>query len=277
MTSNAADGSHYDVEVKLSSTDRVLTELQKSIITGAIPIGTWLRHSALAKDYGVSRTPVREALRVLAAQGVVTIVPNRGARVNGPSSRDIRELGEVRSELQGLAAELAAERINDAQLSRMHHAWDAFRCSLDTVERTDRHDLADMWGDANEDFHSVIVEAAGNHQLSLTLMDLHRRMPRNLSFGAYAGNTHLLRKNLAEHDRIGQAIADHDASTARRLMAAHFKHANQATARWVESRVQDEQESIRPIQNSEDVTSARPVSYSGDQDGVPAQHSGKLL
>jgi DNA-binding GntR family transcriptional regulator len=218
-----------------STIDRIITGLQSDIITGAIPIGTWLRHGALAERFSVSRTPVREALRVLAAQGVVTIVPNRGARVNGLSGRDIRELGEVRAQLQGLAAGLAAQRVTDEQLDVISHTWDGFRDALEDPDR--REQLGALWAEANETFHSVIVSAADNHQLSLTLNDLHHRMPRNLSFGAYEGKTHLLRRNLEEHAEIARALADHDPVRANALMIAHFKDANQATALWVEMRI----------------------------------------
>jgi DNA-binding GntR family transcriptional regulator len=217
--------------------DRIITGLQSDIITGVIPIGTWLRHGAVAERFAVSRTPVREALRVLAAQGVVTIVPNRGARVNGLSGRDIRELGEVRAQLQGLAAGLAAQRVTDEQLDVVTHAWDDFRTALDDPDRS--ADLGALWASANETFHSVIVSAADNHQLSLTLEDLHHRMPTNLSYGAYEGKTHLLRRNLHEHGEIAAALSEHDPVKANALMIAHFLDANHATALWVEMRVDD--------------------------------------
>jgi DNA-binding GntR family transcriptional regulator len=222
----------------VSTTDRIVTAIQRSVVTGELPIGTWLRHGALADEFAVSRTPIREALRVLAAQGIVTIVPNRGARVNGLSSREIRELGEVRGDLQALAAELAAERSNDDQLRRMNRTWDKFAKVLESGRKAPE-DLGDMWAAANEEFHGVIVEAAHNRQLTMTLADLHRRIPRNLSFGGYAGHSHLLRRNLDEHLAIARAITDHDAPQARALMLAHCRGATQNTARWIESRIQE--------------------------------------
>lgn len=220
-----------------SSADRIITALQRGLVTGEIPVGTWLRHDALAAEFGVSRTPVREALRVLAAQGVITIVPNRGARVNGFSVRDIREIGEIRAELNGLAAELAATRIDDAQTLRLLHAWDEFRDALDSG--APGATLSALWAEANENFHGTIVEAAENRQLQLTLADLHRRVPRNLSFSGYAGNSHRLRSNLAEHEAIARAIADRDPVSARALAVAHAKSANASTVHWMETRSVD--------------------------------------
>lgn len=222
----------------LSTTDRIVTAIQRSVVTGELPIGTWLRHGALADEFEVSRTPIREALRVLAAQGIVTIVPNRGARVNGLSGREIRELGEVRGDLQALAAELAAERSTDDQVRRMNHTWDRFAKVLESGRKSPA-DLGEMWAAANEEFHGVIVEAAHNRQLTVTLGDLHRRIPRNLSFSGYAGHSHLLRRNLDEHLAIARAITDHDAPEARAQMLAHCRGATQNTARWLETRTQD--------------------------------------
>ena len=227
-------------EPPTSSADRIITALQRGLVTGEIPIGTWLRHDALAAEFGVSRTPVREALRVLAAQGVITIVPNRGARVNGLSVRDIREIGEIRAELNGLAAELAASRIDDAQTTRLLHAWDEFREALETgaPETT----LSALWAEANEDFHATIVNAAANRQLKVALADLHRRVPRNLSFSGYAGNSHRLHNNLAEHEAIARAIADRDPARARTLATEHAKSANSSTVQWMETRSTDTDE-----------------------------------
>lgn len=220
-----------------SSADRIINALQRGLMVGEIPIGTWLRHDALAAEFGVSRTPVREALRVLAAQGVITIVPNRGARVNGLSVRDIREIGEIRAELNGLAAELAASRIDDAQTLRLLHAWDDFREALEAGAPETR--LSALWVEANEDFHGTIVDAAENRQLQITLADLHRRVPRNLSFSGYAGSSHRLRNNLSEHEAIARAIADRDPAGARTLASAHVKSANASTVHWMETKGMD--------------------------------------
>lgn len=214
-----------------SMSDQVVSRLQRQILSGEIAIGTWLRHGAIAEEFGVSRTPVREALRILAAQGTVTIVPNRGARVNGQSGQDIREIGEVRADLEGLAAALAADRMNDEQVARMTDSWQSFRTTLDRPAA----EQAAAWVEANEVFHSVIVEAAGNPHLSQTINDLRRKLPHNLSFGAYAGNSRLIARNLAQHESIAEAIVAQDAERARREMVNHITSSIEATARWAES------------------------------------------
>lgn len=220
-------------EPDVSLTDHLVDELQRRIFSGEFPVGTWLRHAALAEDFGVSRTPVREALRVLGAQGVVTIVQNRGARVNGHSGRDIRQMGAVRAELEGFAAELAAERISDDQLARLEEARRRF--AEDVARPADEESgPAARWAEANQAFHSVILEASGNHQLALSLADIIRRLPRNSAYAAYSGSSRLLRQNAKEHDAIAEAIAAGDARRARTAMVRHINSSADAMARWIE-------------------------------------------
>jgi len=82
--------------------DEVAQKIQSRIMAGSIPIGSWLRQESLATEFGVSRTPIREALRKLQASGVIEFVPNRGALVRGPTVRDIREAYEIRVHLEGV-------------------------------------------------------------------------------------------------------------------------------------------------------------------------------
>ena len=230
-----ADAGALDAELAArgaSLSDQLVAVLHRRVLAGDIPVGTWLRHDALAAEFKISRTPVREALRILSAQGIVTIMPNRGAQVNGQSGRDIREIGQVRAELEGLAATLACDHINDEQSQRMTSSWDDFRRSLDA----DVNIQAERWMASNDEFHSVILEAAGNRQLAMSISDLRRRLPHNVSFGTYAGNSRLIAKNLAEHEAIADAILASDAPRARELMVAHIRNSNDAIARWVEGR-----------------------------------------
>lgn len=227
-----------DIEGSESISDRVADELQRRILNGAIPVGSWLRHNSIAEEFGVSRTPVREALRVLHARGIVTIVKNRGARVNGHSGRDVRELGQVRAAIEGLAAELAVERINDAQMAQMQRALDDFAEAIDrytgSPELSESDEANERWAKANSDFHGAIVAGSGNRQLMLSLEDIGRRLPLNSSYPAYAGNTRLLKQNLREHQRIAEAILAQDAEAARQAMVDHIKSASESLARFVE-------------------------------------------
>lgn len=210
----------------------LVDDLMRRILTGDVPVGSWLRHHSLAEHYGVSRTPVREALRVLHAQGIVTIAPNRGARVNGHSARDVRELGAVRGELEGMAAHLAADRIDDAGLARLNSAWTAYEEAAGRV-RGDA-DAAALWSAANEEFHATIVAASGNDQLATTIADVSRRLPRNAAYAVYAGSSRLLRRNAEQHTQIADAINAGDADRARTAMRDHVVSSAEAMARWIE-------------------------------------------
>jgi DNA-binding GntR family transcriptional regulator len=224
-------------EVALS--DRLVDELQRRILSGSIPVGSWLRHSVIAEEFGISRTPVREALRVLNARGIVTIVQNRGARVNGLSSRDIRELGEIRSELEGLAARLAVHRIDDEQLAQMQDAVRDFEAAIEEYAadpaRSRSPEANARWSETNEAFHGAILRASGNRQLMVSIEDISRRLPRNSNYAAYSGNSRLLRQNLAEHRTVAEAILARDEKKARAAMVRHILSASESLARWVEN------------------------------------------
>ena len=177
--------------------DRLASAIQAMVLSGAAPVGTRLRQEALAEEFGVSRTPVREALRKLQAIGLVEVVPNRGAIVRGPSAREIREAYEVRAELEGLAAELATTLISDDDLRRLRRAESLFRRSVTALisqpKRAEpRWDDESVWVQANELFHQTILDAAANGRLSTTIADLHRSFPRALSWSALVGNSRLL-------------------------------------------------------------------------------------
>lgn len=208
--------------------DKLAAQLQARVLDGDLPPGTRLRQEALAAEFGVSRTPIREALRKLQASGLVDLRPNRGALVRGLTPREIRDAYAVRAELEGLAAELAALRIQQTQIERLHRAQAQFRESLSRMRngaRNGRRRLSERdieaWGSANDEFHQVIQEAAGNEVLVATLRHLHRSFPRGLSRLVLRESTSLLAANVAEHEAILEAIERNDSAAARALMQQH--------------------------------------------------------
>lgn len=219
--------------------DRLAAAIQGQILGGSIPVGSRLRQEALAEEFDVSRTPVREALRKLQATGIVELLPNRGAVVRGPSARDIREAYEVRAELEGLAAELAAGLISDRDLRRLRDAEDLFRRSVTSlVERRRRTEPnwsdASSWVQANDLFHQAIQDAAANRRLAATIADLHRSFPRDLTWAALVGNSRLLEENIRQHAGILDAIEQHDRAEARRRMVEHVRSAGELVTRHFE-------------------------------------------
>jgi DNA-binding GntR family transcriptional regulator len=220
-------------EERRALVDKLAAQLQARVLSGELPSGARLRQEALAEEFGVSRTPVREALRKLQASGLVELRPHRGALVRGLSPREIRDAYEVRAELEALAAEVAAVRIRQEQLDRLHRAQGQFRDALRRVaarrshngrRRLSAEDIS-AWGRANDEFHQVIQEAAGNQVLVSTLVHLHRSFPRDLSRTVLSENTNLLAENVAEHEAVLEAIERGDSDAARSLMHQHVLRA----------------------------------------------------
>ena len=233
------DPSESDIP---SLSRRLADELHGRIVSGVVPLGSWLRQDAIAEEFGISRTPVREALQVLHGQGIVEVVPHRGAVVRGPTPRDIRENCEVRAELEGFAAELAALRIRDDQIKRLVEAQEDFAKLVDQVlasgrSERDRRRLGQKWADANECFHSTILEAADNHQLNGSVRDLAHRFPRNMSFAVLWGDSHLINRNADEHRSIVDAIVARDPVRARQGVRSHMLRAGELLSRWYENEI----------------------------------------
>lgn len=221
--------------------DELAHEIQARVMKGTIPIGSWLRQESLATEFGVSRTPIREALRKLQASGTVALVPHRGALVRGPTARDIREAYQVRAELEGLAAELAAGFIRDDQLRRLREAEELFRRAvadfLTGGRRGAKSSAAEAeWPQANDLFHEVVQEAAGNHRLRETIAALHRTFPRNLTWSALSEDSRLLEENVEQHRAILEAIENREPDGARRRMTGHIQAAGELVALWFERR-----------------------------------------
>jgi len=225
--------------------DRLAATIQARVLSGEFASGSRLRQESLATEFGVSRTPVREALRKLQAAGIVQLEPRRGARVRGPSAREVREAYEVRAELEGLAAALAATRIRDDELRRLRAAQAMFEDSSERLRAWKEEGGGTSappasahaeWIRGNDLFHLAIQEAAGNQRLAATLADLHQSFPRDLTWIVLGESSHLLEENVSQHAAVLDAIEARDAETARRRMVDHVLHAGDLVVRRFEER-----------------------------------------
>ena len=214
--------------------ERVAQAIQARVVSGELPVGSWLRQGALAREFQVSRTPIREALQTLRARGIVELIPNRGARVRLPTFREIREAYDLRAELEGFAAELAADLVSQEQLDRLREAERLFERSVDEFaalrrQGADREHPRRSWLAANDLFHEVVQEASHNELLAATIGSLHRAYPRNLTWGVL-DDLRLLQQNAEQHRLIREAIEAGDGASARRLMAAHVRRSGELIA-----------------------------------------------
>lgn len=221
--------------------NQIAATIQQKIMSGEIPVGSWLRQENLAEQLGVSRTPVREALRQLQRGHLVELVPRRGCLIHGPSAQDIREAYVVRAELEGLAVTLAVGLMTDAQVDRLRDAESLFRSAVTRFTASGRtesqqHDLPHGdWLRANDMFHGVILEACGNRWLRASVAHLHESFPRNLTWAALATNSRALRQSAHEHARVRECIEKHDPSGARDAMQDHLLSAGELVAHRAEA------------------------------------------
>ena len=228
-----------------TSTDELVGSLadriSAKILAGEYPPGSRLRQEALAEEFSVSRTPIREALRQLEVKGVIQHRPNQGAVVLAPNARDIREVYQVRAELEGLAISLAVEWITDEQIERMRRAQKRF---ADTVDKriaarksSQKANLKGVpnWVESNDEFHGVVIEASGNRRLRQVIQDLHLGFTRNIMHAALTMDGRRMRENVAQHDAILAAIGRHDAVEARKVMMHHILRSGELAVWWLES------------------------------------------
>jgi len=214
--------------------DQLVTEIRTRIMTGEVPVGSWLRQEALAAEFKVSRMPVREALRKLEAAEILELIPNRGALVRGPRVQDVRDSYVVRADLEGLAAEIAATRITEEQLAELRDAERRFagaaRAQL-KGEPGSEFGRAE-WIGANDTFHTVVQRASGNPRLERTILDLHSIFPRFLTSQALVEDPSRFEPNIEEHRRVRAALEARDPVESRAAMTAHVLTAGELVADW---------------------------------------------
>ena len=213
--------------------DETAAAIRTRIMSGEIPIGAQLRQAELAKTLGVSRTPVREALRQLQTGGLIEVVPNRGAVVRVPAPWEVREAYEVRAELEGLACERAVSRITDDILDELRSTNEILKRPKQSAPSEAR---ATPTTAANDRFHTLIHEVAGNERLARVIKEINEAFPRNVSALVLQDNPRHRDDNFAEHERIIQALAEENAEVARREMQRHVISAGEQLARWYERR-----------------------------------------
>lgn len=195
----------------------VADELRRLIVTGHWAQGHRLVETRVAQQLGVSRNPVREAIRSLQAEGFVEVEPRRGARVAVLDASEVAHLLEVRGALEELAAALAARRRTDAELGELD---DLVAKGRALAEAGDLSELPPL----NTRFHHLLAEASGNPQLEALIRPLRDRLQ-----WVYATRVHTRGPaSWEEHAAIAAAIADRDEVRARELAGTHIARATRA-------------------------------------------------
>ncbi|MFA4885655.1 MAG: GntR family transcriptional regulator [Desulfotomaculaceae bacterium] len=195
--------------------EMVFESLREAIILGRLRPGERLMEIQLAEEMGVSRTPVREAIRKLELEGFVVMVPRKGAYVAGVSIKDIADVFEVRAALEGLAAGLAAERITDEEMDHLEEAIVMISGEEDFLQV--------VKGDSM--FHELIYKASRNHRLIQIITHLQEQINRfRLTSLSVPGR---LKIAVGEHKKITEAICSRDVDLAHSLASEHMENAEQ--------------------------------------------------
>ena len=196
----------------------VCETLREAIRSGVLKPGERLMEIQLADELGVSRTPVREAMRKLELEGYVIMLPRRGNYVATISFRDINEVFEIRTSLDALASGLAAERITEEELEQLE------RLLVSIGENIETRNMKKVVEDDME-FHDILYKASRNQRLVGIISNLREQMTRFRSMSmSYPGR---LKKTLEEHSRLVEAIAQRDVELAQKLAVEHMENSEQ--------------------------------------------------
>ncbi len=195
--------------------DIVFNTLRQAILKGEMEPGERLMEVSLAQKLGVSRTPVREAIRKLELEGLVTMIPRRGAEVARISEKNLRDVLEVRRGLEELAVELACARITDNQIMELKKSNVDFENSLTSNDVT-------VIAEADERFHEIIYKATGNERLVQVINNIKEQMYRyRLEYIKESSKRPSL---VLEHKAIVNAIERRNLDDAKRQMREHIEN-----------------------------------------------------
>ena len=204
----------------------VAERLRQRIFAHDLQPGTWIDEQKLAEQYGISRTPLREALKVLASEGLVELKPRRGCYVTEISAQDLDDIFPLMAMLEGRCAFEAVSRIKRGDV-------EALKAIHDLLEEAARDNRIEAFFEANQEFHRKVQELAGNRWLLMVIQDLRKvlKLSRMHSLSLEGR----LQQSLEEHRVIMAAIAAGHAEAAERAMHDHLLSGREALARMQEA------------------------------------------
>ncbi|MDP4094770.1 MAG: GntR family transcriptional regulator [Bacillota bacterium] len=196
---------------------RIFNQLQNDIIDGKYQEGDSLIETKLSEEMGVSRTPIREAIRQLELEGLVESIPNKGAIVKGISIQDIEDIYTIRMMIEGLAARWAAEKITEEELAELKEVVDLEEFYTNKNDANHLHKF-------DSQFHDIIFRASKSKTLMHTLSTFHHYVQKART--ASLASPGRAQKALEEHRAILQAIIERNAEKAEKLTTEHVKNAS---------------------------------------------------
>ncbi|QBM28957.1 MULTISPECIES: GntR family transcriptional regulator [Hydrogenophaga] len=197
--------------------EEVAELLRQRIFKRELEPGSWIDELKLAEEYGISRTPLREALKVLAAEGLVTMKVRRGAYVTEVSEKDLADVYHLLSLLESDAAGVVAERATDAQRTELQTLHAELEAAI-----TNR----DRFFAVNEQFHMRLLEMADNRWRQQMVADLRKVMKLNRHSSLFKSGR--IEESLAEHRAVMAALLARDADLTRQRMQEHFRNGLEA-------------------------------------------------
>lgn len=193
-----------------STPDLIADALRKAILRGLFQSGQSLRQDEIATQFGVSRIPVREALRQLEAEGLVTLYPNRGATVSALSPAEIQEICEIRIALETTVIQLAIPQMATSDLQKA-------KTILEMTQETE----ASRWAELNWEFHATLYTPANRPRLLSLIKTLHINIDRYVRLQIIKTNT--LERSQQEHYQLLDACQQQDTKAAVKLLRRHIE------------------------------------------------------
>ena len=220
MPAERRGGARGAVAVAATRPAHVYDRLKDAIITGTLRPLERISENKVAADFGLSRTPVRQALQRLEAEGLIQVVPKRGSFVSRPTIEDILEIYQIRTPLEAVCARVAAERIEESQLTL-----------LDRLVRVEQARgpgrAADRSLRAAAQFHAVTYGCSRNQRMATLLVDLQNQVHRVRVL--WPSTVARLGDTWSEHAAIVEALRARDGAAAERLMTEHLEKARLST------------------------------------------------
>ena len=204
--------------------DVVFYTLRQAILKGELEPGERLMEMQLAEQLGVSRTPIREAIRKLELEGLGLMIPRRGAIVAKITEKDLKDVLEVRASLERLSTKLACERMEEETIEELREAQEAFKAAL-------RGDDITLQAQKDVEFHDVIYKSTNNLRLIQMLNNLREQMYRYRLEYLKDGTSH--QKLVEEHEAIIEALSRRDTEETTNIMVGHVYNQEQAVMRKI--------------------------------------------